>query len=83
MAVDPGCYRVRGERLFRTLLLWAASDPGAGFRTIALQALAVVYGTCVSELGDIIVLLVLYIASSLDHVTNSILLECSPGMGHS
>ena len=81
--MDPRCYRVRGERLFRTLLLWAASDPGAGFRTIALQALAVVYGTGVSGLVDIGILLVLYIASSLDHVTNSIFVECSLGMGHS
>ena len=57
-----------------TPLLWAASDPGARYRTIALQALAVVYGTGVSELVDIGNLLVLYITSSSDHVTNSILL---------
>ena len=43
------------------------------FRTIALQAIAVVYGTGVSELVDIGNLLVLYITSSSDHVTNSIL----------
>lgn len=56
----------------QTSLLWAASDPGVGFRTIALQAIAVVYGTGVSELVDIGNLLVLYITSSSDHITNSI-----------
>ena len=65
-------------------MLWAASDPGAGFRTIALQALAVVHGTGVSELVDIGVLLVLHITSNSVCVTNSILfLECSIEIGHS
>ena len=41
-------------------------------RTIALQALAVVYDTHVSELANIGNLLVLYITNSLDYVTNSI-----------
>ena len=80
---EPQCYKVRGERLYWTPLLWAASDPGARFRTIALQALAMVYGTGVSELVDIGNLLVLYISSRSDHVTNSIILECSLGIGHS
>ena len=52
MDEDPLCCRLGGETV-PTSLLWAASDPGAGSRTIALQALVVVCGTGVFELVDI------------------------------
>ena len=67
------------ERLVRALLLWAALDPGAGFMTIALEALAVVFSTCVLESVDIGNLQVMHtiLAVQTMSLVRSIFWECT------